>query len=105
MYQRLQSLVNLLNFLKISKIYDAKENLIAVDEKNGNLYNLQCVIHMVNAVNNNVKSNENIWCRRYGHLGIDNLKLLARENLVDGFNYDVAKEFEFCEACVNGKKT
>ncbi|KAK4327560.1 hypothetical protein Pmani_001967 [Petrolisthes manimaculis] len=41
---------------------------------------------------------------RYGHLGIDNLKILVRDDLVDGLNFDVNKELEFCEACVKGKK-
>ncbi|KAK3895615.1 hypothetical protein Pcinc_000538 [Petrolisthes cinctipes] len=40
---------------------------------------------------------------RYGHLGIDNLKILVRDDLVDGLNFDVNKELEFCEACVKGK--
>ncbi|KAK3894704.1 hypothetical protein Pcinc_001550 [Petrolisthes cinctipes] len=46
------------------------------------------------------KLDENIWHRRYGHLGIDNLKILVRDDLVDGLNFDVNKELEFCEACV-----
>ena len=60
---------------------------------------------MVNTVisPNDAKSNEYIWHCRYGHLGIDNLRLPSKENLVDGFDFDVTKGLEFCEPCVKGK--
>ncbi|KAK4313452.1 hypothetical protein Pmani_015209 [Petrolisthes manimaculis] len=57
-------------------------------------------VHKANAA---CKLDENIWHRRYGHLGIDNLKILVRDDLVDGLNFDVNKELEFCDACVKGK--
>ncbi|KAK4305130.1 hypothetical protein Pmani_022962 [Petrolisthes manimaculis] len=41
---------------------------------------------------------------RYGQLGIDNLKILVRDDLVDGLNFDVNKELEFCEACVKDER-
>jgi hypothetical protein len=37
-----------------------------------------------------------------GHLGVDNLKLLAKQGLVDGF-FIKDVELEFCEGCVLGK--
>jgi transposase InsO family protein len=45
----------------------------------------------------------NIWHRRYGHIGIQNLKRLANDKLVNGFNFDVSKEIDICEACIEGK--
>ena len=43
------------------------------------------------------------WHRRYGHLGIRSLQLLAKDNMVDGLNYDCSKGFGFCESCTEGK--
>ncbi len=46
---------------------------------------------------------EDIWHRRFGHLGERNLCKLAENSLVNGFDYDVSKSIEFCESCVSGK--
>ena len=48
-------------------------------------------------------SQEDIWHQRYGHLGIDNLKKLAKEKLVDGFNFSNICGIRFCEDCLYGK--
>lgn len=89
------------------KIFDVQDNLIAVAEKKGDLYILKCTMydHKVNAVCNmsESKPDENIWHRRYGHLGADNMKLLVKDDLVEGLEYDVSKELKFCEPCVKGK--
>ena len=37
------------------------------------------------------------------HLGKNNLKQMACEDIVLGFNYDISKSVRFCESCVNGK--
>ena len=47
---------------------------------------------------------EEIWHQRYGHLGVDNLKKLVDDDLVDGFQYNPSKELEFCEPCAKGKQ-
>ena len=39
----------------------------------------------------------------YGHLGSRNLEKLARDNLVDGFDYDSSRGISFCQACVDRK--
>ena len=58
----------------------------------------------VNIVNEEMKSKEDVWHQRYGHLGVDNLKKLAVENLVEGFNFNVSTcGIRFCEDCVHGK--
>ena len=38
-----------------------------------------------------------------GHLGARNLQKLAREKLVDAFDYDMSREISFCQPCVEGK--
>ena len=48
-------------------------------------------------------SNEMLWHQRYGHLGVQNLKKLANDKLVEGFNFDAKKNLEFCKACTQGK--
>ncbi len=37
-------------------------------------------------------SKEQIWHRRYSHLGMQNLKKMCSESLVDGFDLDVSKD-------------
>ena len=87
------------------KIYDEYRNLIVVGNEYGDLYYLQCKYdyHINTVMKPNVKTKENVWHGRYGHLGIDNLRLLAKKNLVDGFDFDVTKDLNFCEPCVKGK--
>ena len=46
---------------------------------------------------------EEIWHRRFGHLGMKNLQKLATDQLINGLDYDVTKEIKFCEPCVDGK--
>ena len=48
-------------------------------------------------------SNEMLWHQRYGHLGIQSLKKLANDKLVEGFNFDAKKNLELCEACTQEK--
>ena len=58
---------------------------------------------MVKQQVNAAQCKEVLWHRRYGHLGTQNLQKLAREKLVDKFDFDASKDFDFCEACVKGK--
>jgi len=48
-------------------------------------------------------SKEDVWHRRYGHLGIGSLRRLAREGMAVGFDFDAAGELTFCESCPQGK--
>ena len=34
---------------------------------------------------------------------MQNLQRLAREKLVDGFDFDVSEQLDFCEMCAEGK--
>ena len=40
-----------------------------------------------------------------GHLGARNLEQIAKEQLVDGSDYEPKKKSSFCESCVDGKKS
>lgn len=71
--------------------------------KVGNLYYLEhCQkSHVANATESTSK--EKLWHRRYGHLGEQNLQRIAKNKLVDEFDFNVSKSIGFCESCVNGK--
>ena len=56
-----------------------------------------------NIAKNNNFPTENLWHRRYGHLGARALKKLAHDKLVEGFSYDTSSKLSFCEPCVSGK--
>ena len=79
---------------------------IGAATKFGNLYYLNCVekrtAHAA-AYCSNGDTHEEIWHRRYGHLGAENLQKLVRDKLVDGFNYNASRQIGFCEPCVDGK--
>ena len=92
------------------QIVNKNSNIVAAAKKVSNLYYLNCVdskevvAHAAASKHVNEKrSDEEIWCRRYGHLGTDNLKKLAQDNLVNGFKYDVSSRNECCEPCAEGK--
>ena len=92
----------------ICKVLDKDRNLIAIGMKRGNIYHLNCV-QQSKGTNEAVlckaeDTKEAVWHRRYGHLGVKNLDRLAKDHLVEGFDYDVKKEEKFCEPCVSGKQ-
>ena len=85
------------------QVLDGNKKLIAVATRVGDLYYLNCCLgpQEVHLVVDETK--EGIWHRRFGHFGTKNLQRLAKEKLVNGFNYDATKEINFCESCVKGK--
>ena len=73
---------------------DESKKLIAMAMKVGILYYLDCrtgcqQIHALQDQSRETK--ENVWHRRFGHLGTQNLKKLAKDKLVEGYNYDKSK--------------
>ena len=85
-------------------ITDKENRLIAVATRIGSLYYLDCEsVDRSNKAENNNFVTENLWHRRYGHLGAHGLKKLAQNKLVEGFNYDMSSKLSFCEPCVSGK--
>ena len=87
------------------QVIDANNKLVATASKVGSLYYLNCqTSHQVNVAKdqcNEIK--EDVWHRRLGHLGEQNLQKLAKNELAVGFDYDVSKEIHFCEPCAQGK--
>ena len=88
------------------RIIDGDGELVAIALKTGSLYYLNCErldgdTDLVNVVGG--LTPENMWHPRFGHLGENNLRKLAKDGLVHGFNYDISKKIEFCESCVSGR--
>ena len=88
-------------------IKDINQRLIAVATKVGSLYRVACTkpkdcVYSV-AEKNDSSSKEDLWHRRYGHLGVKSLQQLARGDLVEGFDYNASNEISFCEPCLKGK--
>ena len=48
-------------------------------------------------------SQEKLWHRRYGHLGMQNLKRLVMEDMVVGLRSDMTQDIGVCEPCAEGK--
>ena len=77
---------------------------VATGKKVGELYYLDC---------RKTKSQEefaaptvssgDLWHRRFGHLGIQSMKRLIREDMVAGMQCDMARDIGVCEACAEGK--
>ena len=88
------------------QILDANRKLIAEGSRVGSLYYLDCQTdcQQINvAEHRSQETKENIWHRRYGHLGVQSLKKLAKDKLADGFDYNTSREIEFCEPSAEGK--
>ena len=83
-----------------------KNEPVAIAIKVGELYYLKC--HMNGIYSNTAKtqvqeSKEDKWHQRFGHLSARNLQKLAKEKLVNGFDYNSSREISFCQACIEGK--
>ena len=85
------------------EILNEEKKVIAFATRVGNLYHLEYCGKPQSVNVTDKKSQEMLWHRRYGHLGEQNLKRIARERLVKRFNYDVSKQIDFCETCISGK--
>ena len=67
------------------------------------------VIHSVDVntveVNNHCSlTKEDLWHHRFGHLSVKNLQKLARDKLVDEFDYSESLNIQFCENCLKGRQ-
>ena len=93
-------------------VRDIKGKLITVASKAGNLFQVSTVDQKCHACEHSgdkpleqcYVSKEELWHRRYGHLGIDSLKKLAANDLVEEFDYRVSEGISFCEPCCKGKQ-
>ena len=89
------------------EIVDVNRKLIATGTRVGSLYYLNCRKNgqRMNAAaeKESRDTKESIWHRRYGHLGAQSLKKLAKEDMVDGLDLGMTKKADFCEPCAEGK--
>ena len=84
-------------------IQDCNDKGITVASRVGGLYEISIIPHQIHSAMHNVCfTTEDLWHYRYGHLSMKNLQKLARDELVEGFNYSHSKEIQFCESCVAG---
>ena len=51
-----------------------------------------------------IRTESELWHKRYRHLGYENLKMLKSKNMVNGMNVDVNKLPRCCEGCALGKQ-
>ena len=88
-------------------LLDEKRNVVATGSKVGNMYYLNCIDEQgtthAATICSSGDTKEEIRRRRFGHLGMKNLRKLATDQLVKGLDYDVTKDIRFCEPCVDGK--
>ena len=85
------------------RILDGDKGVVATGCRMGSLYYLNIDSPGQQANLAHSQSRENIWHRRFGHLGVGSLRQLTRENLVDGFDFDPSLDLSFCEPCAEGK--
>ena len=85
-------------------VVDKHHKMVAKATKVGSLYQLDHKLnHKRASFAEKADSKEDTWHKRYGHLGIGNLRRLVREEMADGFDFDAAGELTFCESCPQGK--
>ena len=95
------------NTVKFSKsgceILNKKKKVVVFVTKAGNLYYLE---HYRKTQNVNLveESKERLWHRRYGHLGENNLRVIANHKLVEQFDYSESGSIGLCESCIGGKQ-
>jgi hypothetical protein len=109
------------NLLSVSKAADAVEkavftktgcelkfdrDVVATGKRVGELYYLNCRKYQQAATvtQRSDESPEELWHRRYGHLGLRNMKKLVVENMVVGLDCDMKTDIGICEPCVEGKQ-
>lgn len=77
-------------------ITDVYQKLIATATKKAVFFDVNCResenVCVTENVNVHKETKEQTWHRRYGHLGVKNLKKLHNECLVNGFDFDVSKD-------------
>ena len=77
--------------------------------RQGGLYRVHIVddeyVHMTcNPVLYRQFGKEDVWHHCFGHLSMKSLQKLAREKMVNEFNYSEKTEIQFCESCLEGKQ-
>uniref|UniRef100_A0A1X7UFL8 GAG-pre-integrase domain-containing protein n=1 Tax=Amphimedon queenslandica TaxID=400682 RepID=A0A1X7UFL8_AMPQE len=86
-------------------IRDPNHRPIAVAEKIGGLYQVNTTpVYINSATSCQETTKEDISHYRFEHLNVRSLQKLAKENLVDDFDFTPTYEIQFCESCLEGKQ-
>ena len=85
------------------QIIGSGRRLVAKATRVGSLYYLGCEVDQRASVAQGSK--EVLWHQHYGHLNMQSLQKLSRNNLVKGLDFNHTKDIEFCETCIRGKQT
>ena len=87
------------------EIRDSKSKLVAAGRREGSLYylNQEGCIHRAYSSSDCTSSSEALWHRRLGHLGMQGMQMMAKNQMVSGLDFDLKQESTFCESCVKGK--
>ena len=85
------------------QILDSKKEVLSRGIRCGNLYYLD--YQTVGEAPTRQQSQQDLWHRLFGYLGIQSLRKLACEGLVKGLSYNPshASSEIICEVCVEGK--
>ena len=88
-------------------IRDSDGNVVALADRVGCLYRMQCVdvddTHRASVANS--LPEEVLWHQRLGHLSWVRMDKLARESMAKDFTYKPGGNHPFCVACTEGKQT
>ena len=79
---------------------NSENKVIATAVRCGSLHFLNCRSREQASV---AVTKEDVWHGRYGHLCGQNLRKLAVDGLVDGFDFDGSKQISFCESLCRGE--
>ena len=84
---------------------NAEGKVVATGKRIGELYYLNCrdTQQATAAKHGGGMSQEELWHRRYGHLGVQNMRKLVAEEMVVGLDCKMSKDIGVCEPCVEGK--
>ena len=86
-------------------VLDRKHKMFAKATKIGSLYQLDYKAnHEQASFAEKSDTKEDVWHKRFGHLGIGSLQKQAREKLAEGFDFEANGKLTFCEACPQGKQ-
>ena len=74
-------------------VLDKNHKIVAKATRIGSLYQLDHKSnHQRASIVKHPEIKEDVWHRRYGHLGVSSLQKLANKNLVDDFDFNLSKE-------------
>ena len=84
---------------------DGKGEVVAAGRKVGKLYFLDCKgVHSARVTTGTGSTQEQLWHRPYGHLGIKSLRELVDQDMLTGLNSKITNNIDVCEPCAEGKQ-